>query len=43
MAILLNLVKKYSLLCGPISLVVNLEMSSTARFFGEMQYMGAED
>ena len=32
----------YSLLCGPISPVVNLEMSSTARFFVEMQYMGAQ-
>ena len=31
-----------SLICGPIS-VVNLEMSSTARFFVEMQYMGAQD
>ena len=33
----------FSLLCGPISPVVNLEMSSTARFFVEMQYMGAQD
>ena len=32
-----------SLLGGPIFPVVNLEMSSTARFFVEMQYMGAED
>ena len=31
------------LLCGPIFPVVNLEMSSTARFFVEMQYMGAQD
>ena len=33
----------HSLLCGPISPVVNLEMSSTARFFVEMQYIGAQD
>ena len=32
-----------SLLCVPISPVVNLEMSSTARFFVEMQYMSARD
>ena len=38
-----KLVVRFSLLCGPISPVVNLEMSSTARFFVEMQYMGAQD
>ena len=32
-----------SLPCGPISPVVNLEMSSTASFFVEMQYMDARD
>ena len=31
-----------SLLCSPISPVVNLGMSSTARLFVEMQYMGAQ-
>ena len=34
----------FSLLCGPISPVVNLEMPSTASFFFvEMQYIGAQD
>ena len=33
----------YSLLCGPISPVVTQEMSSTARFCVEMQYMVAQD
>ena len=33
----------FSLLCGPISPLVNLDMSSTARFCVEMQYMGAQD
>ena len=40
---LANTVNGCSLLCGPISPVVNLDMSSTARFFVEMQYMGAQD
>ena len=37
------LVSCVSLRCGPISPVMNLEMSSTAIFFVEVQYMGAED